>query len=544
MKGITANISLNELSSKRWEVVIVGGGMGGGAIAYSLAQKGHEVLLIEQGVANPKSASSAPAEDRDPEMLASHGQWSDQFEMVLDGSTSLLRPALGQGIGGSTLLYAASLARFERGDFSGPDADEGSANPWPISYEELEPFYLEAERLFEVSGTEDDLASYAHYELRKPPPMGERDKHFFEVMSGAGLHPYRIHNAIRYVVGCDECGGRVCNQACKGDARSRLVLPAMATGCLTVAERLKVSTVEASKTSASGVWVEKDGKRALIAGDVIVLAAGALITPALMLRSTSEDWPSGIGNTYDQVGRNLMLHASDFIAVWPRDKHPVEGPSRTIAVRDFYSHEGEKLGEFQSMGLQAGYGEILTFLHQLYDRSFLSRFQIGKHLLRIPALIAARLFKEASVFATIVEDEPLPQNRVVLSESSPSGVRIEYNIPNDLKRRVKRLRKLIKSRLSDLRIMIVNESVTLNYGHACGTCPMGLEAERSVVDVSCRVHGLSNLFIGDASVFPSSGGTNPSLTVAANALRVSERISDLLQQEEPKATIRNIVNTF
>jgi choline dehydrogenase-like flavoprotein len=525
---------LEDAASKDWDVVIIGGGMGGLAAAYALTKHDHNVLVVEKGLAAPKRGSNEGSTSSDPEHRLDSGYWPTQIEISIDGKSSPSWPALGCGLGGSTLLYAASLGRLEREDFVASNPRDSASMNWPFRYEDLEQYYLEVEKIFGVSGTEDPLGDRYKYDLADPPAMHERDRHYYQKFAEAGLHPYRIHNAIKYNKDCSECGGHICISDCKGDASSRFAAVAITTGKLTILEQTEVVSIESERGIVSGAQVSRDGEEALLSGKIIILAAGSLFTPAILQSSKNDYWPDGLGNNSDQVGRNLMFHASDFVAVFPRVKIQKSGPSRTLALRDFYKADGVRYGEFQSMGLTAGYAEILTFLHREFDKSFLRRLPFLREFLRIPAYIGSLVFSEASVFATIVEDKPYAHNRVVLAPNSPSGIKVEYQIEAELKTRVTKMRKMLKDRISALRILVVNSDVTLNYGHACGTCRAGHDPATSVVDANCRVHGIDNLFIVDGSFMPTSGGTNPSLTIAANALRVSDHIDKVLNTDVSK----------
>lgn len=517
--------TLEDAARQDWDVIVVGGGMGGGAACHALTRNGHRVLLIEKGRANPEPDPASDAgisSDRGKRLK--HGHWPSRLRVEVDGAASEIYPALGCGAGGSTLLYAGTLGRLRPGDFATQRLPDGSSVAWPFRYEDLAPYYQHMERLFHVCGTPDPLSPCDGDALLPPPAMGDRDRHFFDAMRQAGLHPYRQHMAVRYLEGCTECGGSPCGRDCKQDARNVFILPALATGLLTLLEETEVVEVLADRERARGVVVAGPDGPVTISGGAVVLASGALSTPAILQRSRSPAWPAGVGNDHDLVGRYLMFHTSDFVAVWPRRGLPAAGPGRTISFRDFYELDGRKLGEVQSMGLSAGYPEILTFLHQWFEKSPLKRVGVVRPLLRIPAWLAAKVFSEASVFATIVEDFPSPENRVVIGADDPQDVEVRYAIPEELHQRVRDMRRLLTERLSRLRVMVVNHDVMLNYGHACGTCRAGVDPASSVVDADCRVHGLSNLYVLDGSFMPTSGGANPSLTIGANALRVAERI--------------------
>lgn len=514
-------VDIQAANSRHWDVVIAGGGMGGAAAAYRLVELGYEVLLVEKGEGGMRPASPNSglwAEAR------RHGQWTESITSVIDGRPSDLLPVLGCGVGGSTLLYAATLGRLDPIDFESRSFPDGRRGGWSVTYADMQRYYLEAERLFEVSGTPDPLQPAAEYALSPPPAMNECDRHLFGAMQQTGLHPYRVHLSMRYVEGCVECGGHYCPLECKGDARNRLVIPALRSRRLSVLEDCRVIELETIGARITSARVVSGAASAKLTADVFVLAAGALATSVLLQNSISAAWPQGIGNSTDQVGRNLMFHASDLIAVWPRKKLSRNGPRRSIALRDFYVVDGRKLGELQSMGLTAGYGDILTYLLLRFEQSSLRRLKPLRHLLRIPAFVGAKVLREATVFATIVEDFPYADNRVLADSASESGIRFEYVIRDELRSRVLEMRRRVREALRNHRVLQMTYDVSLNLGHPCGTCRMGHDPESSVVDQDCKVHGTENLYIVDGSVMPTSGGTNPSLTIAANALRVADGI--------------------
>ncbi len=522
-------IALEAAASQEWDVVIVGGGMGGASAAYALVRAGHRVLLLEKGLADFAAAAGVEVEQEDPRERLQNGKWPTQLSARVDGALSHIWAPLGCGLGGSSLLYAAALQRLDPRDFDPHTTPDGRTIEWPFSYGELEPYYQQAEQLFAVRGTVDPLETGPTYRLAPPPAMCERDRHYFQVFKEAGLHPYRLHVAMEYQPDCGECGGHVCPRSCKRDARNSGVLPALASGRLFVASEAEVVALEADERSVTAVRVARGEQQFLIRGKVVALAAGAYFTPAILQKSACDLWPAGLANRSGLVGKNLMFHASDFIAFWPRQKCSRVGPNKTIALRDFYRVDGAKLGEFQSTGLAAGYGIVLYALRLLFDQSRLRKLPLARQLLRIPAYIAAKLYGEATVFTTIVEDYPYEENRVVLDATSPSGMRFDYTIHDEFRTRVATMKRAVRKKLSRLRSIPMNIGVSLNYGHPCGTCKAGGDPRTSVVDRDCKAHDLDNLYIVDASFMPTSGGTNPSLTIAANALRVAEAIDKKLR---------------
>lgn len=515
-----------------WDVIVIGGGMGGGSAAYGLAKAGHQVLLVEKGLSEYPDASieGTYRETPDPEKRLREGRWPTKLECKVNNVSSTIWPPLGCGLGGSSLLYGAALERLEASDFEPRQTPGGETIGWPYSYDELQPYYLEAEKLYSVCGTQDQLDTHSQYALKPPPAMSDCDRHLYQAMQAANLHPYRVHVGIKYQKDCLECGGYYCKQECKKDSRNSCIKPALATGNLTVMDQTELEKIEADDKTVKEVIVNRNGERISLTAKIVVLAAGAYFTPVLLQRSSNSHWPKGIGNNHDLVGRFLMFHASDFIAIWPKEKLSRVGPQKTIAFRDLYSHNDMRLGELQSTGLTAGYGNILYFLKLKFDQSPFRKLRFLRPFLRIPAKIAAWLFSEATVFATIVEDQPYADNRVLYDPNALSTMRFEYKVRGELEERVKLFRKLFRKILHTHRMFSLNEDVSLNYGHPCGTCRAGSSPENSVVDADCKVHELDNLYLADGSFMPSSGGTNPSLTIAANALRVAAKISQKLKQ--------------
>lgn len=512
--------------------------MGGGAMAYSLTRQGYSVLLLEKGKAVFADEQIEPGEELlDPDARLARGHWPSKIKGLVDSHVHEFWPALGCGIGGSTLLYAGALGRLDPIDFEKSVDHEASKPGWPFGYNELEPYYSLVEKLFRTCGTPDPLGHAGGYDLLDPPAMSDADRILFGKFIEAGLHPYRLHCAIEYKPGCSECGGVICSRSCKSDARSGFIDPALATGRLKILPEAEVGFLEADEERVQAAHVRsKDGRQ--YSAKVYVLAAGAFLSPTILLRSCSRHWPDGIGNESGLVGRNLMFHAADFVLMWPGVDCSRDGPKRSMAFRDYYTHAGRKLGEVQTMGLTAGYGLILTYLHQKFDQSRIRFLTPLRPLLRIPAFVASKLFKDATVFSAIVEDFPYSDNRVVLDDSAPSGFSFEYGIREELRDRVMLLRTLLRKRVHSVKSVVVNQGVALNFGHPCGTCKAGTERSNSVLDGNCKVHGMSNLYVVDSSFFPSSGGTNPSLTIAANALRVADiignRLADGFQSNRPE----------
>ena len=514
-----------------WDAVIVGTGMGGASIGYSLASQGYRVLFLEKG-REAVSQGKGGNDPENPEERLAEGLWPDRITAEIDGGLSELYAPLGCGPGGSTLLFGAALERFERCDFEPVPGLEHPTGGWPISYDSMVPYYERAERLYRVQGTSDPLSTPV--DLPEPPEASEQDRLFMRDFQSAGLNPYRLHVGIAYQPGCRECLGRVCPTTCKSTAGAICLAPSLQRHKARILTECEVTRLIASGNRITGVEFRRNGSAIVVRGRIVILAAGTYRSASILLQSANDDWPNGLGNRSGMLGRNLMFHGSEWIAVWPRQRGSVEGPRKTIGIRDFYSADGMRLGSMQSIGLSASYYNILHFLVSWFDTSWFRWLRPLRPFLRIPAFIASKVFGDATIFALIVEDFGEWQNRIVCDPDRPEHIRVHYRINEDLKQRIALARMKLRKRLAGFRMLVLRPNTTINFGHPTGTCRFGRNPESSVLDPNCRSHEIDNLYVVDGSFMPTCGATNPALTIAANALRVGDAIGQRLRSEEKK----------
>jgi len=184
---LRSSVDIDDAAKTNWDIVIIGAGMGGGTLAYSLANANKRVLLIEKGKSNIVHSEGVEVEDNSVNGRLDSGKWPEKLTAVIDGRVSDFWPPLGCGVGGSTLLYASALQRFRPEDFETQNFSENLEVSWPLKYKELEPYYLQAESLFRVRGTVDPLEKETSYNLLPPPPMCESDQSFFQHFQKVGL---------------------------------------------------------------------------------------------------------------------------------------------------------------------------------------------------------------------------------------------------------------------------------------------------------------------------------------------------------------------
>ena len=518
-----------------WDVIVIGTGMGGATLGWRLAAQGVKVLFLEKGRGDIVRGRPNGEPARDPETRLREGRWPDNLEMAVDGRTIPLEGMRGCGVGGSTLLYAALLERLEPHDFAETESMPHPTHGWPVDMADMEAWYRRAEQLLRVAGTQDPLAEGSDPPLLDPRPAAKLDAQLMADFQAAGLHPYRCHVGIGYRDGCEECLGYACPNQCKSDTQWLCIAPAVETFGATLRTECEVTVIEADAARVHGVIYRQGGVSHRVRARIVVLAAGALVTPLLLLASANADHPNGLANASCMVGRNLMFHAVNWLALWPSRRVREAATGKAISARDFYRLGTLRGGTLQSVARKVYSGDIVAFLQSALDRTFLRRFAFLGRLLKFPAKAVELFAGSASVFALLVEDLPYPENRV---ERDPEGrPRITYHIHQELRHRNATARQAVDRRLRRNRHLWLNAGVTLNEGHACGTCRFGNDPATSVLDPSCRTHDVDNLYVVDASFMPTSGGANPGLTIAANALRVAEVIGRRLSLDRSQPEV-------
>jgi choline dehydrogenase-like flavoprotein len=511
---------LADLTETLWDVIVIGTGIGGGTAGRALAESGWRVLFLEKGPAGYRAEETRLSSTMaDPVARALRGFWPDPVHATIDGQARVFHAALGAGVGGSSVFYAATLERPARHDL---ESEEGRPHPtggWPVTLAEMEPWFTKAETIYQVSGGADPLTPGAP--LPPGPDPTPADRAIMDRLQANGLHPYRLHAALRHLPGCAECFGQKCPRSCKMDARSAGVEPALATGRATLLDRAEVTRLDVTGDRVTAVHVIRDGVGLTFRATQVVLAAGALSSPRVLLASKCDHWPVGLANRSGLVGRNLMFHLNEVFALWP-GKGIAAGPSKAVGFRDLYFAQGQRLGMVQAMGVDVGYGEVLHVLRERWGRHALGRGRLAREVARIPAWAATQMLGSAKLFVGLLEDLPYADNRVTYDPAHPGRITFDYRVQPELLTRRALFRRLIGRAFRGNRTMFLARAPEPNWGHPCGTLRMGHDPAVSVVDGTGRAHGLANLWVADASVFPTSMGVNPSLTIAAHALRMAD----------------------
>lgn len=505
---------LEALRRQDWDALVIGTGVGGATLGHALARAGWRVLFIEKGRAPFRHADTlrgdyaelaCPGDAPPADCLRRGGRLS---EPIRDGARSVL-PLMGCGSGGSSALYGMAMERFFPGDFAA----------WPIDYADLTPYYDRAEALYGVRGGRDPLRPPAP-ELPPAPALSPVAQELQAHFRRRGLNPYRLPQACEFLPGCACCQGYLCPRGCKNDAGRACLEPALTEHGATLLDACEALRIEADARRVTAVVCRRGGETFSLSARHYLLAAGALATPALLLRSGNAHWPQGLANRSGHVGRHLMRHLVDLYLVFTRETE--DRRQKELGVSDLYARDGHKLGTLQSFGALPPAAMLLADI----DRDLRAGAPWAAPLLGPlrPLLrpLLEGLFERGVLLAAILEDLPHPDNRVL--PGPPIG--IEYRLRTQDRLRLAHFRREVRRVLKPYRFLALHQAEkNAMLAHVCGTCRFGDDPAASVLDRHNRAHDLDNLWVVDAAFFPSSAGTNPALTLAANALRVADHLA-------------------
>jgi choline dehydrogenase-like flavoprotein len=508
-----------------YDVIIIGTGAGGGTLARHLAPSGKRILLLERGDWLPREPQNWAARDVFVEnRYVSPDTW-------LDAGGKPFQPQVHYFVGGATKLYGAALYRLRKEDFGELRHHDGISPAWPISYDELEPYYTRAEQFYQVHGSrgEDPTEPQASAPYPFPAVSHEpRIQQLADDLAAAGYHPFHAPCGIMLDEGnmpysscvrCSTCDGFPCLVHAKSDAEVLGVRPALEhpnVTLLTNAKAVKLDTNTAG-TAVTEVVVEHEGAEEHFAADIVVVACGAANSAALLLLSANDKHPGGLANGSDQVGRNYVFHASQAVLALSREENPTVY-QKTLGLNDFYLGSDDveyPLGNIQMVGK---------------SQAEMFRGEKPGETRLAPEWTLDRTARHAIDFWLSTEDLPRPENRVTVDAAGT--VRLNYAPNNEVPKR--QLYDKLKSILGQLDMnphhlihrfaYMKNEIPIAGCAHQAGTCRFGADPATSVLNVDCRAHELDNLYLVDTSFFPSIGAVNPALTAMANALRVGDHL--------------------
>lgn len=513
-------------SNPHFDIIIIGSGAGGATLAHRLAPSGKKILLIERGTYLPREKENWQSQDV---FLTSRYMAKEKW---LDNKGKEFTPGTHYYVGGNTKFYGAALLRMREKDFGEVKHHAGISPAWPMSYQDFEPYYQEAEKLYHVHGqrgidsTEPPSQSPFPYPAVAHEPRIQR---LYEGLEREGYHPFPLplglildekHREKSPCIKCNTCDGFPCLVNAKADAHIVCVNEALKypNVCLITDAYVERLETNASGREISQVIVKRSGHVEIYKASIIAIACGAINSAALLLRSASQKHPYGLANSSDCVGRFYMCHNNSAVIAITTEPNPTRF-QKTMAINDFYFRSPDSdypLGHIQMLGKADAY-----------------MFKADSPL-PTPRFILNNMAKHSIDFWLTTEDLPLPDNRVKINQ----GGHIQLDYTENNMQGHKLLKKKLKSMLNHVGIRhrtfenlaYFGKKISIGgVGHQNGTVRFGKDPKTSVLDIHCKAHDLDNLYVVDGGFFVSSSAVNPTLTIIANALRIGDHLLERMK---------------
>jgi choline dehydrogenase-like flavoprotein len=508
------------MNDNHYDVIIIGTGAGGGTLLYKLAPSGKRILVLERGdfIPREKDNWSSRANVMEEKYHAP--------EKWLDGKGQEFQPGTHYYVGGNTKFYGAALFRFRKEDFGEVRHQGGLSPAWPVSYDDFEPYYTEAEYLYQVHGQRgtDPTEPWASRPYLRPPVSNEpRMQEVVDGFARLGCQPFPVPLGVLLdekdqhaskCIRCSTCDGFPCLVNAKADAQTICVEPALQYPNVTLLTKAKVERLETdgSGRQVSGVVVEREGRTEKYSADLVVVSGGAINSAALLLRSANQQHLQGLGNSSGMAGRNYMAHNNTILFTFSLTPNPTIF-QKTMAINDFYY--GGKHWEFP-MGHISMVGKFDGPMFKPGAPPF------------VPVAMLNLMGKYSIDFWLTSEDLPEADNRVTVTRDGRTMLCYRENNMEAHNRLVGKVKELLGKWNSGLHFEKSGKIPLGGVAHQCGTLRFGRDPSTSVLDVNCKAHDLDNLYVVDASFFPSSNAVNPALTIMANALRVGDHLLERL----------------
>lgn len=506
---------------KEYDLIIIGSGAGGGTLAHALASTGKNILIIERG-----DYLKREKENWEAKAVFLENRYHTE-EKWYDEKGTAFRPGMNYYVGGNTKVYGAALLRLRERDFKEIRHYGGISPEWPMSYEEFQPWYLEAEKLYCVHGKrgEDpteppetnpypfEAISHEPYIQQLNDQIREQKLNPFHLPLGLMLNEKEKQKSR--CIRCDTCDGFPCLVNAKADAHIVCINPALQhknVTLLTGAKALRLNTT-LDGTSVEEVEVERLGKTERYRAKTFIVSCGAINSAALLLRSKNDKHPRGLANSSDQIGRNYMFHTNSVMISISTQVNPTKY-EKTMAINDFYFNAPDS-------ELPLGHIQLLGNVKKEMFAAEAPKFA--------PGFTLEYLAEHSIGWWLTTEDLPSPNNRITLNEQGDIVLSYKPNNEEAHKRLLLKLKGILSSlgghkHLIPNKAYLSQEIPIAGCAHQAGTARFGKDPSTSVLDLDCKTHDVKNLYVVDSSFFPSIGAVNPTLTIIANALRIAEKL--------------------
>jgi choline dehydrogenase-like flavoprotein len=505
---------------EHYDIIIIGTGAGGGTLLHKLKDSGKKILVLERGGFLPREKENWNSIE-----VFQNERYHTKEIWKTTGNRDL-HPGTGYWVGGNTKVYGAALFRLREKDFEKLEHAGGISPEWPVKYDEFEPYYSAAEKLYCVHGKMGLDSTEPHRSSEFPFPQVSHEPRIQELhdgLVGKGLHPFFMPVGIKLneadplnseCIRCNTCDGFSCLIHAKSDADINCVRPALKNNNVTLLTEAKV---EKLVTTSDGkeidyVIVSYKNETLQFKASLVVVACGAINSAAFLLNSANDQHPKGLANGSDQVGRNFTKHLSAAMLGISTKANPTKF-QKTLAVNDYYFGSDDfsfPMGHVQLLG-KSDKGQISP------DAPF---FTPGKTL--------SEMASHSIDWWFTGEDLPVSDNRVTVQNSQ---IHLEYRENNE--KGFKLLIHTWKHILGEIdsehtllphAIYLSKDIPLAGVAHQVGTLRFGKDPASSVLDINCKTHEIGNLYVVDGSFFPSIWAVNPLLTIMANALRVGDHL--------------------
>ncbi len=508
----------------KYDYIIVGTGAGGATMAYKLAKSGKKILVLERGDFLPRET-----DNWNPKAVFTDGKYRTTEKWV-DKEEKEFEPFTHYCVGGNTKMYGSALLRMRESDFSDVKHYGGISPSWPITYDDLEPYYTIAEKLYHVHGKRGvdptDPPASSDY-LYSPLKLEPRMKEIYKSFQDLGLNPSPLPIGVKLAkdekirkskINLSLFDGYPDPTESKADAHVIALNKALKHKNVELKTNrtvIKLNTNENGDKVTEVVCLTPSGKTKIYTGETIVVSCGAINSAALLLKSKNKSHPNGLANSSGMVGRNLMLHNNGTV-VAISEKENNSKFQKAFIISDFYHNAQDSkypLGSIQLMG-KTDPDTLRSELEEINPDKKWDVDDVANHSID---------------FFITAEDLPDPNNRVTISDTGQ--IKLDYT-QNNLEAYT-RLRKKLIGLLEhiDCEEGFCKDTAYAGFklgvsgvSHQNGTCRFGVDATSSVLDINCKSHDVDNLYIVDSSFFCSSSAVNPSLTIIANALRVGDHL--------------------